>query len=105
MREMSGTESPFSRVFSNRFFLFLWVIGCLVVGARLIYSSFGTKDAFSARDQAEKRLKEEEQKGIELIEKLNKAESQLEEERRIRNELNMQKPGEIILQLPSPKPE
>ena len=104
MRKINEPPSLIARIFSNRFFLVLWIMGCIVLGIRLIRSGLETKQAFLAKQQAEDRLKQEEKKGVELMEKLNKIQSPLEQERRIREELNMQKPGEIILQLPSPTP-
>ncbi len=104
MRKIEERTSLLSKLFSNRIFLLLWAIGCLVIGIRLIRSAMETKQAFLAKQQAEERLKQEETKGLELLKKLDQANSPLEEERRIRDELNMQKPGEIILQIPSPTP-
>lgn len=104
MRKISHNSSLLTTFFSNPFFLTLWVVGCILVGIRLIHSGLETNQAFSAKRQAEDRLAQEEKKGLELFKKLENSESSLEKEKRIRDELNMQKPGEIILSIPSPSP-
>lgn len=92
------------KILSQKWVLILWICGCILLGVQLIRSALTTKNAFFAKSQAEERLKKEEETGFSLMEQLRNAQSPLEKEKRIRDQLNMQKPGEIILSIPSPSP-
>lgn len=81
-----------------------WAVLCVLLATSLIRSALGVKTAFTAREKAAATLKNEEQKNKELREKIQNADDPLTQERMIRDELNKQKPGEVILLLPSPTP-
>jgi cell division protein FtsB len=81
-----------------------WAILCFLLAISLIKSALGVKTAFTAREKAATVLKAEEQKNKELREKIQHAQDPLTQEKMIRDELNKQKPGEMILLLPSPTP-
>ncbi len=93
------------KILSQKWVLILWICVCILLGVQLIRSALTTKNAFFAKSQAEERLKKEEETGFSLMEQLRNAQSPLEKEKRIRDQLNMQKPGEIILSIPSPSPK
>lgn len=77
---------------------------CIFVGISLIRSGLQARRAFEARRQAEASVHEKEVKGLELMEQLKEANTPFATEKIIRDELNLQLPGEVILQLPSPSP-
>lgn len=89
-------------LWSHPLALLLWSILCLIIGVRLLRSALSARQAFSTKTQAEQILQDEEKKGAKLMEQVNQADQALSQEKIIRDELNLQKPGEIILQLPTP---
>jgi cell division protein FtsB len=58
----------------------------------------------SREQQAKEKLSREEKRALELIERLNKADTPFAKEKIIRDELQMQRPGETVLQIPHPSP-
>jgi cell division protein FtsB len=56
--------------------------------------------SLTREQQAKARLAQEEKEALELIDKLNKADTPFAKEKIIRDELQMQKPNETILQIP-----
>jgi hypothetical protein len=93
-----------SRWFTHPIILMSWTIVCLLIGGSLIRSGFQARSAFEAKRLAEDNVKEKEKKGLELMEQLKRSNTPYATEQIIRDELNMQLPGEVILQLPSPSP-
>lgn len=81
-----------------------WVILCILVGGSLIRSGLQARTAFEAKRKAEANVQEKEKKGLELMEQLKEANTSFATEKIIRDELNLQLPGEVILQLPTPSP-
>lgn len=96
------THAP--RWFTHPIVVTVWTIVCLMVGVSLIRSGLQARSAFEAKRLAEDTVKEKEKKGLELMEQLKRANTPYATEQIIRDELNMQLPGEVILQLPSPSP-
>lgn len=58
------------------------------------------RQSLTRQQQSHERLKEEERKALELIEKLNKADTPFAKEKIVRDELQMQKPDETVIQIP-----
>ncbi len=56
--------------------------------------------SLTREQQSKSRLEEEEKKALELIDKLNKADTPFAKEKIIRDELQMQKPNETVIQIP-----
>ncbi len=86
------------------FVIGLWILFCILSGISLIRSGLLSQRVLEQKKAAQEELEKEEEKGIQLIEELQKANSSTEKERIIREELRMQKPGEVILQLPTTSP-
>ena len=81
-----------------------WAVLCFLLGIGLVQAGLKTKNAFVARQKAEEALEVERQKNKDLQQKIQDAQEPFSQEKIIRDELNMQKPGEVILLLPSPTP-
>ncbi len=90
--------------FQHPLFIAGWIGVCFLVGLSLIRSGLQARNAFVAKQQAEANLHEKEEKGLQLMEQLKEANTPYAQEKIIRDELNLQLPGEVILQLPSPSP-
>lgn len=103
IRRFSTQPSPSKRSIPT-FLIIGWAVFCILVGISLIRSSLQVKDAFSARDKAKEALRVEEEKNQQLKQQLQEADDPLSQEKMIRDQLNMQKPGENVLLLPSPTP-
>ncbi len=56
--------------------------------------------SLTREQQAKARLAQEEKKALELIEKLNTADTPFAKEKIIRDELQMQKPSETVILIP-----
>ena len=95
-------ETP--RWFHHPLFSVLWIGACVLLGFSLIRSGLQARNAFETKEQAEANVREKEEKGLELMKQLQEANTPYAQEKIIRDELNMQLPGEVILQLPSPSP-
>ncbi len=102
-KELINTKNTGS-FFTQPAVLVLWAILCLIIGISLLHSGFMSRGILSKKAEAQKKLEEEEKKSLEMSQELEKATSDFAKEKIIREELRMQKPGETILQLPSPGP-
>lgn len=58
------------------------------------------RQSIDRQKQAQIRLKEEETRALDLIDKLNKADTSFAKEKIIRDELQMQRPDETLLEIP-----
>lgn len=81
-------------------FLFIWILVCGFFSWGFLSSIQAMKESMNREKQAQSRLKEEEKRALELIDKLNKADTPLAKEKIIRDELQMQRPGETIIEIP-----
>lgn len=80
--------------------LLVWIVVCIFVSGRLWQSVGDMRQSLTRQQQSQERLKEEERKALELIEKLNKADTPFAKEKIVRDELQMQKPDETVIQIP-----
>lgn len=80
--------------------LILWGLVCLFISIGLLKSVASMRLSLTREQQAKARLALEEKKALELIDKLNKADTPFAKEKIIRDELQMQKPDEMVLQIP-----
>lgn len=90
------------RVLLHPIVLLVWAMVWLTLSGLLVRSGLSAQNALEHKVKAQERLKKEEQKTQKLLETLEEVNSPLHDERVIREELNLQKPGEVILELPSP---
>lgn len=81
--------------------IFLWILATLFASIQLISSAFSSRTVLDEKALQERLLKKEEQKGFDIIQKVDEAQTDFAKEKIIRDELHMQKPGEKVLQLPS----
>jgi hypothetical protein len=86
-------------LFGKKWFLAVWVLVCLGLSITLWQSVASLRANFDRASQAEKQVKHEEDVGLTLIEKLKEADTDFSKEKIIRDELGLQKPGEVILQV------
>lgn len=88
-------------LFRSKVLLFFWIIVCAVILYALLQSISHTLNARSRLNDLESRNTEAEQRVQELEKKVAQADNPFAKERIIREELNMQKPGEVVLGLPT----
>lgn len=98
------SQASWKRVLFHPFVLSLWVIGCLALSFTLLRSMIQIHTNLGLLPQAKQRVQQQEQQGLQLVRQLQEADSPLSQEKIIRDELGLQKPGETVLQLPSPLP-
>ena len=84
----------------KRVFLVAWVTLCLGLSLILFSSVFRMYQSQQLLTKAQKRLETEEAKALELIQKLEEVDTPFFQEKIIRDELELQRPGETIIQLP-----
>lgn len=82
------------------FFLCAWVVLCALLSWSLWRSVDAMTQSIQRQEQAKQKLKEEEAHALDLIDKLNKADTSYAKEKIIRDELQMQLPGETVLEIP-----
>lgn len=85
-------------------FVLIWVFFCLVVGIRLLYASRTPQKTLETARSAQELLQTEKEKQRALLDEREKANTPFTQEKIIRDQLLLQKPGEIILVVPSPVP-
>lgn len=98
--QTSSTHHLIKKNLFGPFGLVIWVSFCLFVSIGLWQSVSAMRQSLTREQQAKNRLKEEEKRTLELIEKLNKADTPFAKEKIIRDELQMQKPDETVIQIP-----
>lgn len=79
----------------------IWIVVCLGLSFSLWQSVATMNQSQQRLADEQQKIKNEEQKGLELIDKLNKADTPYAKEKIIRDELDMQRPGETVIQLPT----
>ena len=80
--------------------LFTWILLCGFFSWGLWQSVAAMRQSLDRQAQAEAKLHEEEKRALDLIDKLNAADTQFAKEKIIRDELQMQRPGETVIQIP-----
>lgn len=88
--------------YTHPLFLIFWAVACVGLGIQLLTSALQARSVLSTREKAKQELQTAEREGFQLIEQVEHSSSSYAQEKIIRDELNLQKPGEIILQLPTP---
>jgi cell division protein FtsB len=94
------TVSSLSRYLSHPISLVLWIGVCVLISASLWNSIRQMEQSKHREDDVNAKIKLEETKGLELIDQLEKADTSYAQEKIIRDQLGLQKPGETILQIP-----
>lgn len=80
-------------------FLLLWVVIMSVVAWKLIQSARDIWSNASRTQLIQEKLTKEEQKNLELMKRLEEADTPFAKEKMIRDELNMQRPGDTTLHI------
>jgi cell division protein FtsB len=94
------SENLFKRIILSPIGLVFWISFCLFLSYGLWNSVLAMRQSITRQQEAKQRLAQEEKKTLELMEKLDKADTSFAKEKIIRDELQMQKPNEIIIQVP-----
>lgn len=94
-------KSLFWQILLHPAVIFLWILATLFASIQLLSSAITSRTVLDEKARQERLLKKEEQKGFDIIEKVEEAQTDFAKEKIIRDELHMQKPGEKVLQLPS----
>lgn len=97
-RESDGSSIIVAVLHSPLVIIFWWIF-CISASVLLVRSGIAALSRLEVRTQAEAALKEEEARGLELMQKLEEAKTDFAKERIIRDELGLQKPGEEVLQI------
>lgn len=105
LRSTSLVNSSVGNLLRHPLLVVAWILFCLITGVQLIRSGLRTRGVLEKKQDAQDALNKEEQKALKLIQELERTSGKEYQERIIREELRMQKPGEVILQIPTPIPD
>jgi hypothetical protein len=99
-RHVPLKSSPFRDIILHPITIAIWIVLCTGLSA-ILWRSMQQMNLSAQRIQdAQKHVQQEEQKGLELIDKLNTADTPYAKEKIIRDELNLQRPEEKVIQMP-----
>lgn len=97
---IGAPKQPIKSFLFSPFGLIIWGSFCLLISFGLFKSVLAMRSTLLREQQAKARLEQEEQEALEIIEKLNRADTPFAKEKIVRDELQMQRPGETVIQVP-----